>query len=192
MSFHAEESLAEPTVAEVSIIENTNSSARTPSLSSENGEASTPTDECSSHFSNDTTNNRVLRSRWKRKMLGQDHDYAKVVTVSDNEAESDEDYKVDKEDEESDDFDDEDYKAPCLAKKARKTNSKTVKDAKYWERRGRNNLAAKRSREAKRAREIQIAEKTAALEKENINLKKQVRKLKAEIKKAEKMILKMV
>lgn len=132
-----------------------------------------------------------LRARRKRVQVDLDHDYCKS-NEPDSSVDSDEDYIVDKDDDEDSDVDDEDYKAPCPAKKARRTNSKSAKDAKYWERRQRNNLAAKRSREAKRAREIQVAKKTAALEKENANLKKQVRKLKADIKRAEKMLRLMV
>lgn len=137
---------------------------------------------------------RELRTRRKR-IHDSDHDYCKSSVETNNTIDSEEDDKVDRENEEytdNDDEDDDDFKAPCSAKKARRTNSKSTKDAQYWERRKRNNLAAKRSREAKREREIQIAEKTAALEKENANLKKQVRKLKADIKRAEKRLRIMV
>lgn len=120
-----------------------------------------------------------------------DHDYFK----SSDEAEKteSEDDGVDEKVEEIED-DDEDFKPPCNSpKKARHSkNSKSGKDVKYWERRKRNNLAAKRSREAKRAREIETAKKTAALEKENANLKNQVRKLKAAIQRAEKRLRVMV
>ena len=133
---------------------------------------------------------RELRTRRKRVQLNIDHDYCKSADLNDSEDE----FKADEESDEMLD-DDEDYTAPCPAKKSRKTNSNAVekgkgkgKDTKYWERRQRNNLAAKRSREAKRAREIQIAKKSVALEKENANLKKLVRKLKADIKKAEKKL----
>ena len=74
----------------------------------------------------------------------------------------------------------------------RKTKDDDYKDGKYWERRTRNNLAAKRSREAKRAREILIAKRSVALEKENANLKKQVRKLKADVKRVEKILRSMI
>lgn len=133
---------------------------------------------------------RELRTRRKRAQLNIDHDYCKSGDLNDSEDE----FKADEESDEVSD-DDEDYTAPCPAKKSRKTNSNSAekgkgkgKDAKYWERRQRNNLAAKRSREAKRAREMQIAKKSVALEKENANLKKLVRKLKADIKKAEKKL----
>lgn len=129
---------------------------------------------------------RELRTRRKRVQLNIDHDYCKSGDLKDSEDE----FKADEESDEVSD-DDEDYTAPCPAKKSRKTNSNSAekgKDAKYWARRQRNNLAAKRSREAKRAREMQIVKKSVALEKENANLKKLVRKLKADIKKAEKKL----
>lgn len=131
---------------------------------------------------------RELRTRRKRVQLNIDHDYCKPGDLNDSEDE----FKADEESDEVSD-DDEDYTAPCPAKKSRKTNSNSSekgkgKDAKYWARRQRNNLAAKRSREAKRAREMQIVKKSVALEKENANLKKLVRKLKADIKKAEKKL----
>ena len=46
------------------------------------------------------------------------------------------------------------------------------KNDKYWERREKNNVAAKRSREARRLRENQIAMRTAFLEVENSMLQK--------------------
>jgi hypothetical protein len=45
------------------------------------------------------------------------------------------------------------------------------KDDKYWEKRGKNNIAARRSREARRLKENQIALRTAYLEKQNADLK---------------------
>ena len=45
------------------------------------------------------------------------------------------------------------------------------KDDKYWEKRGKNNVAARRSREARRLKENQIALRTAYLEKQNYGLK---------------------
>ena len=53
-------------------------------------------------------------------------------------------------------------------------------------------MAAKRSREAKRAREIAVAKKTSTLEKENNTLRRQVQRLKAAISKAEKKLRAMV
>ena len=55
-----------------------------------------------------------------------------------------------------------------------------VKDQAYWERRRKNNLAAKRSRDARRAKEDEIAIRAAFLEQENIQLKWEVARLKTE------------
>ena len=54
------------------------------------------------------------------------------------------------------------------------------KDHQYWERRRKNNLAAKRSRDARRAKEDEIAIRAAFLEQENVQLKWEVTRLKAE------------
>ena len=45
------------------------------------------------------------------------------------------------------------------------------KDEAYWERRRKNNEAAKRSRDARRAKEDEIAIRAAFLEQENIKLR---------------------
>ncbi len=54
------------------------------------------------------------------------------------------------------------------------------KDDKYWEKRVKNNVAARRSREARRLKENQIALRTAFLEKENAALRSQLEEVKAE------------
>lgn len=54
------------------------------------------------------------------------------------------------------------------------------KDDKYWEKREKNNIAARRSREARRLKENQIALRTAYLEKENATLKAELDQAKAE------------
>jgi len=54
------------------------------------------------------------------------------------------------------------------------------KDKTYWERRRKNNEAAKRSRDARRAREQGIALKAQYLEQENLQLKMEVALLRAE------------
>ena len=64
------------------------------------------------------------------------------------------------------------------------------KDDKYWERRRRNNLAAKRSRESKRAYHMEVAQKTVLLEKENAELRKTLQNLKAKIDKTERKLCK--
>jgi len=54
------------------------------------------------------------------------------------------------------------------------------KDSAYWERRRKNNEAAKRSRDARRAREQEIAIKAQFLEQENLQLKLEIAHLRAE------------
>uniref|UniRef100_A0A2C9JJ29 BZIP domain-containing protein n=1 Tax=Biomphalaria glabrata TaxID=6526 RepID=A0A2C9JJ29_BIOGL len=54
------------------------------------------------------------------------------------------------------------------------------KDAAYWERRRKNNDAAKRSRDARRAKEDEIAIRAALLEQENLKLRMEVAALKTE------------
>ncbi|XP_047469183.1 one cut domain family member 3-like [Penaeus chinensis] len=55
-----------------------------------------------------------------------------------------------------------------------------VKDDAYWERRRKNNEAAKRSRDARRAKEDEIAIRAAFLEQENLKLRVEVASLKSE------------
>jgi len=54
------------------------------------------------------------------------------------------------------------------------------KDIRYWEKREKNNVAARRSREARRLKENQIALRTAYLEKENFELQAALEEAKAE------------
>lgn len=56
-----------------------------------------------------------------------------------------------------------------------------VKDDAYWERRRKNNEAAKRSRDARRAKEDEIAIRAAFLETENMKLRLEVAALKQEL-----------
>lgn len=56
----------------------------------------------------------------------------------------------------------------------RENGKRRVKDNKYWERRHKNNLAAKRSRAAKRNRQIVVEHTTELLRKENTALKAEV------------------
>ena len=58
--------------------------------------------------------------------------------------------------------------------------SEERKDEKYWERRRKNNMAAKRSRDARRAKETQIAIQATLLERENKNLTQELSKARAE------------
>ena len=57
------------------------------------------------------------------------------------------------------------------------------------ERRKKNNEAAKRSRDARRAKEDEVAIRAAFLEQENLQLKWNVAKIKAEISKMRALIL---
>lgn len=54
------------------------------------------------------------------------------------------------------------------------------KDEKYWRRRNKNNVAAKRSREARRAKENQIIMRAGFLEDENEQLRSENKDLKKE------------
>ena len=56
-------------------------------------------------------------------------------------------------------------------KRGRPSVPDEFKDERYWRKRSRNNISAKKSREAKRARDILIAHKIDQLEKENAMLK---------------------
>ncbi|XP_013390430.1 protein giant [Lingula anatina] len=62
------------------------------------------------------------------------------------------------------------------------------KDEAYWERRRKNNEAAKRSRDARRAKEEEIAMRAAFLEQENLKLRAQVAILKNETAKLHYML----
>ncbi|CAF5195610.1 unnamed protein product, partial [Rotaria magnacalcarata] len=64
-----------------------------------------------------------------------------------------------------------------------------LKDEKYWARRRKNNLAAKRSRDARRMKENQIALRADFLERESDQLKKQVEDLKRENQKLKMKLL---
>ncbi|XP_071446800.1 thyrotroph embryonic factor-like, partial [Hetaerina americana] len=85
-------------------------------------------------------------------------------------------------------FSDEELKPQPMIKKSKKQvphrNSKFVpddlKDEKYWARRRKNNMAAKRSRDARRVKENQIALRAGFLEKENVSLRQELERLKKE------------
>ena len=55
------------------------------------------------------------------------------------------------------------------------------KDAAYWERRRKNNEAAKRSRDARRLKENEVAVRASYLEQENIQLKMELVQLRTEL-----------
>ncbi|XP_052752639.1 thyrotroph embryonic factor isoform X9 [Galleria mellonella] len=81
-------------------------------------------------------------------------------------------------------FSDEELKPQPMIKKSRKQVNEFVpddlKDDKYWARRRKNNMAAKRSRDARRMKENQIALRAGYLEKENMGLRQEVELLKKE------------
>lgn len=64
----------------------------------------------------------------------------------------------------------------------RKSVDEDVKDDKYWERRRKNNQAAKRSRDLKRLREMNVKQRADSLEEENRQLREEVQKLKEYLK----------
>jgi len=59
---------------------------------------------------------------------------------------------------------------PIIRKRKRTFVKDNEKDETYWEKRQKNNIAATRSREAKRIKEIQISLRTAYLERQNAEL----------------------
>ncbi|KAM4531774.1 TEF transcription factor, PAR bZIP family member b isoform 2-T2 [Odontesthes bonariensis] len=75
-------------------------------------------------------------------------------------------------------FSDEDLKPQPMIKKAKKVFvPNEQKDDKYWSRRKKNNMAAKRSRDARRLKENQITVRASFLERENAALRQQVAEL---------------
>ena len=60
---------------------------------------------------------------------------------------------------------------PIIKKRRKVFIAEDLKDETYWYKRTKNNVAAKRSREARRIKENQIALRTSYLEKENYQLK---------------------
>lgn len=69
---------------------------------------------------------------------------------------------------------------PIIKKSRKQFVPEDLKDDKYWARRRKNNLAAKRSRDARRMKENQIALRAGYLEKENIGLRQELERLKKE------------
>lgn len=79
-------------------------------------------------------------------------------------------------------FSEEELKPQPMIKKARKILiPDDLKDEKYWARRKKNNMAAKRSRDARRLKENQIAIRASFLEKENSALRLEVADLRKEL-----------
>lgn len=69
---------------------------------------------------------------------------------------------------------------PTIRKRSKTFTPPEKKDIKYWEKRGKNNVAARRSREARRLKENQIALRAAYLEKQNVNLRVTLKNLNVE------------
>ncbi|XP_051530297.1 TEF transcription factor, PAR bZIP family member a isoform X2 [Myxocyprinus asiaticus] len=75
-------------------------------------------------------------------------------------------------------FSEEELKPQPMIKKAKKVFvPEEQKDEKYWQRRKKNNIAAKRSRDARRLKENQITVRAAFLERENTALRLEVAEL---------------
>ncbi|KAG9343094.1 hypothetical protein JZ751_015313 [Albula glossodonta] len=75
-------------------------------------------------------------------------------------------------------FSEEELKPQPMIKKAKKVFVPVdKKDEKYWQRRKKNNVAAKRSRDARRLKENQITVRAAFLERENAALRQEVAEL---------------
>ncbi|XP_070783124.1 TEF transcription factor, PAR bZIP family member a isoform X4 [Enoplosus armatus] len=78
-------------------------------------------------------------------------------------------------------FSEEELKPQPMIKKAKKVFvPDEQKDDKYWQRRKKNNVAAKRSRDARRLKENQITVRAAFLERENTALRSEVAELRKE------------
>lgn len=78
-------------------------------------------------------------------------------------------------------FSEDELKPQPMIKKAKKVFvPDEQKDDKYWQRRKKNNMAAKRSRDARRLKENQITVRAAFLERENAALRTEVAELRKE------------
>ncbi|KAM9462204.1 TEF transcription factor, PAR bZIP family member a isoform 2-T2 [Clarias gariepinus] len=79
-------------------------------------------------------------------------------------------------------FSEDDLKPQPIIKKAKKIFvPEDQKDEKYWQRRKKNNIAAKRSRDARRVKENQITVRAAFLERENVALRQEVAELRKDL-----------
>uniref|UniRef100_UPI003AAF7B2A hepatic leukemia factor-like isoform X3 n=1 Tax=Centroberyx gerrardi TaxID=166262 RepID=UPI003AAF7B2A len=88
-------------------------------------------------------------------------------------------------------FSAEELKPQPMIKKARKVFiPEDLKDDKYWARRRKNNVAAKRSRDARRLKENQIAIRAGFLEKENAALRMEVADLRKELGRCKNVVAK--
>lgn len=72
-------------------------------------------------------------------------------------------------------------KASSSSRKKGRPLPEELKDDAYWERRRKNNEAAKRSRDARRAKEYEVAIRATILEQENLKLRVEIASLKTEL-----------
>lgn len=77
-----------------------------------------------------------------------------------------------------------------MGNKEKPTKDTSPQDEKYWTRRKKNNVAAKRSRDARRLKENQITIRAAFLEKENTALRTEVAELRKEVGKCKTIVSK--
>ncbi|XP_017287351.1 TEF transcription factor, PAR bZIP family member a [Kryptolebias marmoratus] len=86
-------------------------------------------------------------------------------------------------------FSEDELKPQPMIKKAKKVFvPEDQKDEKYWQRRKKNNVAAKRSRDARRLKENQITVRAAFLERENLALRSEVAELRKECGRYQKVV----
>ncbi|KAF5905993.1 thyrotroph embryonic factor-like [Clarias magur] len=86
-------------------------------------------------------------------------------------------------------FSEDELKPQPMIKKARKVFiPEGAKDEKYWSRRKKNNMAAKRSRDARRLKENQIAVRANFLERENAALRQEVAELRKNCSRCKKIM----
>nr|XP_046213014.1 thyrotroph embryonic factor-like isoform X2 [Oncorhynchus gorbuscha] len=90
-------------------------------------------------------------------------------------------------------FSDEELKPQPMIKKAKKVYvPEDSKDEKYWQRRKKNNVAAKRSRDARRLKENQITVRAAFLERENTALRQEVGELRNDFARSKNVVARYV
>ncbi|KAJ7984754.1 hypothetical protein DPEC_G00358050 [Dallia pectoralis] len=86
-------------------------------------------------------------------------------------------------------FSEEELKPQPMIKKAKKVLvPEDSKDEKYWHRRNKNNVAAKRSRDARRLKENQITVRAAFLERENTALRQEVAELRQDFARSKNVV----
>ncbi|KAM9561728.1 thyrotroph embryonic factor-like [Salvelinus alpinus] len=86
-------------------------------------------------------------------------------------------------------FSEEELKPQPMIKKAKKVYvPEDSKDEKYWHRRKKNNVAAKRSRDARRLKENQITVRAAFLERENTALRQEVGELRKDFARSKNVV----